>query len=127
MKRNETTMQVLKKIYKIVKDVCKSMAPLSVEERKKRNEWRESVSCPFCKTKNSSSYCSSNLTKNEDVELKCRCNVGIMGHKDHSRKNFNFLHCCNCNELFGVKITCYYEPIFSLFRESFKLEDINEI
>lgn len=88
-----------------------------LQEQKKQHqrivEQRESVSCPDCGKHYSSKYYGKNATKPDDIEVKDR-------YYD-TRIEINFLECTQCNKLFGVKSSFYYEPCASLFRSSFRI------
>ncbi len=107
------TTKVVEK-YSLIQLDAKEKRDKKREEKKQLEERRESVSCPYCNTRHSSSQYYQGQTKKEDIKIS----------KEHSTVYFNFLECLECGELFGVEENHYYGGFgIGTVRSSFLLRD----
>ena len=78
------------------------------EDFQRRMEIRTSVNCPYC----------SRLYSRREIY-----NNSIREHEVDKHKTHRFLRCKDCNKMFGVETTNYYEPTPSTFNCSFKVSE----
>ncbi len=90
---------MIKKLIKKIKKWIKE----SNENYKIRIIKQESVNCPHC-----NQYYSPLDIGNLEFETEI--------------EDFSIIKCFNCCNIFGVKITRYYEPYSSMFRDNVKLQ-----
>ena len=116
-------MNIKKKIQEITTKAVEKYALIQLEakekrdkkraDERKRQKLRESITCPYCFVRYSSSQYYSDKTKKEDIKIK----------QKYSNVYLNFFECANCNKLFGVKTSHHYEPGLDIVRSSFSLTD----